>query len=133
MQGKYILFIAALLGAFGVMLGAFGAHGLKGTISEAKMDVFQTAFKYQMIHVLAVFAAVILYKMNGENGIFYTSAWFFIAGIVLFSGSLYLLAAKELLGIENWRWLGPVTPLGGLSFITGWLLLAWGILKMKWH
>ena len=96
------------------------------------MDVFQTAFKYQMIHVLAIFAAVIFSKLSGQSGML-TAAWLFLAGIILFSGSLYLLAAKNLLGIAAWRWLGPITPLGGLSLIAGWLLLAWSILRMKWN
>jgi len=130
MQARYILFIAAVLGAVGVGLGAFAAHGLKGHLSDHELSLFQTGFKYQMIHVLAILFSVILYKLSSQP-LSLTAAWFFMAGIFLFSGSLYLLASKTLLDIEGWSWLGPVTPLGGLSFITGWLILAWSALRMK--
>ncbi len=130
MQARYILFIAAVLGAAGVGLGAFAAHGLKAQLSDQELSIFQTGVKYQMIHVLAILLSVILYKLNAQ-ALSLTAAWFFLAGIFLFSGSLYLLANKSLLHIEGWSWLGPVTPLGGLAFITGWLILAWSALRMK--
>lgn len=130
MQARYILFIAAVLGALGVGLGAFAAHSLKAHLSDHELSIFQTGFKYQMIHVLAILLSVLLYKVYAQP-LSLTAAWFFMAGIFLFSGSLYLLANKTLLHIEAWSWLGPITPLGGLSFITGWLILAWSALRMK--
>lgn len=125
---KIILILAALLGAFGVALGAFGAHGLEGKLSDSQLAVWDTAVKYQMIHVLAIlivlFAPVKQINLNAP-------ALFFLIGIFLFSGSLYLLSAKNLLGIEQFaKILGPITPIGGLCFIIGWVLLAIKLFKL---
>ena len=123
---KTILIITALLGALGVALGAFGAHGLEGKIQPEQISTWETAVKYQLIHVLVIL--ILLLGKRGETMV--TPAIFFMIGILLFSGSLYLLSTNTYLGIESWKSiLGPITPLGGLSFIIGWLVVAYKFLQ----
>ncbi len=122
MSARGLLIAACLSGGLAVILGAFGAHGLKGKLTPEALASFEVGVRYQFIHALAIFAAVWLADRFGVR-LPLTAGGFFIAGIVLFSGSIYLLATRGLLGIESWRWLGPVTPLGGLCFIIGWVLL----------
>jgi uncharacterized membrane protein YgdD (TMEM256/DUF423 family) len=112
-MNKTFLLIGALAGLMGVGLGAFGAHGLRGRLSPEMLAVFETAVRYQMYHALAlVLTAVILGRMDGW--LVRTAGWAFTAGIVLFSGSLYVLA---LTGITAF---GAITPIGGLAFLLGW-------------
>lgn len=104
----------AALAGIAVVLGAFAAHGLKGHLDAAALQTFETGVRYQMYHALAlVFCATLAERWRTA-----TAGWCFVAGILLFSGSLY--------GIALWKlsWLGPVTPLGGVAFLIGWLLLA---------
>ena len=104
--------IAAALAMLGVVLGAFGAHSLKDTLAASPngMETWKTAVLYHLIH------AVIMYFLSVTQG--NLRAWFlFAGGILLFSGSLYLLSALQ------WKWLGPITPLGGVLFIAGWATL----------
>lgn len=105
--------VAAVMGALAVALGAFGAHGLKGVLEQNHTAaVWEKAVFYHFIH------AVILFVLAGKTP-FRAGPWFgFLLGIVLFSGSLYLLA------LTNVRWLGAITPFGGISFIVGWVCLA---------
>lgn len=119
-----LLLVAALLGAAGVALGAFGAHGLRQQLGEA-LATWQTAVLYHLLHVLAMLAMVVLMRVLGEAGTLRAAGWLFVLGVLLFSGSLYALA------LGGPRWLGPVTPLGGLAFIAGWLLLAWTALQQE--
>ena len=115
---KTFLLIAALLGFIGVALGAFGAHGLRGRLSPEMLAVFETGVRYQMYHTLALLATGLIAARLG--GWLVTAAgWFFVAGVVLFSGSLYALALS---GVTV---LGAITPLGGLAFLIGWALLAY--------
>lgn len=109
--------IGACLGAVGVILGAFGAHALKARLTPEHLQTFETGVRYQMVHALALLllSALIARLAPGPARV---SGWCFIVGTVFFSGSLYLLATA------GWRWLGPITPLGGLCFIAGWVLLA---------
>ena len=124
---KWFIVIACVLGAAAVMLGAFGAHGLRARVGVEQLNVFETAVRYQFYHTLAIlFVGLILSKW--QHPLVSCAAWAFLLGILLFSGSLYLLSTKSLLGIEGWRWLGPVTPIGGLSFIAGWVMLMIGVL-----
>lgn len=120
---KVAVVFAALSGALAVTLGAFGAHGLRGKIEPRLMETFQTAVEYQMIHSVALLMVALMISHFGRTLALDISIYAFIGGIILFSGSLYGLALTEL------RWLGPVTPLGGLFFITGWLALAVGGLQ----
>jgi uncharacterized membrane protein YgdD (TMEM256/DUF423 family) len=117
--------LAGLSGALAVILGAFAAHALKARLAPEHLATFETGVRYQMYHTLAILLIAALASRGGTAWLS-TSALLFAAGILLFSGSLYLLATRELLGIGSWRWLGPVTPLGGLCFIAGWIALALG-------
>lgn len=114
---KKILIIAAVSGMLAVMLGAFGAHGLKKTITPEMLEIFKTGVQYQFYHTIALLAVGILMSFNQSKALKW-SANLFMAGIILFSGSLYLLAIS---GIKAF---GAITPLGGIAFITGWILLA---------
>ena len=117
---KIAFLFAALAGALGVALGAFGAHALRGSIEPRLMETFQTAVQYQLIHALALLLVSLTMGWLGQSLSFEISAYAFMAGIILFSGSLYGLVLTEM------RWLGPVTPLGGLCLIVGWLTLLGG-------
>ena len=117
-----LMTFGALSAATSVVLGAFGAHALKGKLSISSQATFETAVHYQMTHSLGVLLVGVLMLVLGIKTPWLTAAWSFTVGIFLFSGSLYGLA---LLG---WRWLGPVTPVGGALFIVGWLALAYGLL-----
>lgn len=119
---KILLSIAAFSAMLSVVLGAFAAHGLKNKLSETLLNTFQTGVQYQMYHSLALILLVILYRQMPQSLLLY-SAGFMFAGIVLFSGSLYMLALTQI------KWFGPVTPLGGLCFIVGWALLFAAALK----
>lgn len=111
--------IAALLGALSVAGGAFGAHALKGKLTESALASFETGIRYQMYHALALLLVAILIGQYPTAKGLVLVGWCFIAGIVLFSGSLYGLTLG---GIKAF---GPVTPLGGLALIAGWGFLAW--------
>lgn len=113
---------AAILGAFSVALGAFAAHTLKGAISDYALGIFETAVKYQFYHVFGLLAVGILYKEFPGKMILWAGR-LFIAGIILFSGSLYILAAIKAAVQPGYNWIGAVTPLGGLCFILGWIFL----------
>ena len=117
---KIAFIFASLAGALGVILGAFGAHALRGSIEPRLMETFQTAVQYQLIHALALLLVSLTMGWLGQSLSFEISAYAFIAGIILFSGSLFGLVLTEI------RWLGPVTPLGGLCLIVGWLALLVG-------
>jgi uncharacterized membrane protein YgdD (TMEM256/DUF423 family) len=123
---KSWLIIIAVSGLISVALGAFGAHGLKGKISESLMSAFQTATHYQMFHTLALLALVVLMSQlpTVPKG-FFAACFLWLAGMVFFSGSLYGLA----LGGPNW--LGPVTPFGGLLLMSGWVGLLIGSLQLE--
>ncbi len=112
-----IVMAAGISGGLGVALGAFGAHGLRGRVEERLLETFQTAVQYQMIHTLALLIVAIMMLQSGRNLTLDIAAGAFVVGILLFSGSLYGLVLTDM------RWLGPVTPLGGLCFIVGWAAL----------
>jgi len=127
---RRFLIIAFVLGAVTVALGAFGAHGLEGTVSDKAVKTFETAVRYQMYHVFALALAGMIYK-DFPNKWIRTSGIFFLLGILLFSGSLYLLTYASAIVSPNFKWVGPITPIGGLMFIAGWICLALGIRKRK--
>ena len=128
MNARALLITACAAGGLAVILGAFGAHGLKGKLSAESLVSFETGVRYQFLHALAIFAAVWLADRTGLSLPLMAGA-LFVAGMVLFSGSIYLLATRTLLGIESWRWLGPITPLGGLCFIAGWVVLLVAVMR----
>ena len=126
---KVLLQLAALFTMLAVALGAFGAHGLSSKLPPERLAIFETGVRYQFYHALAIFIAVLLFKWK-SSGLLLNAGWSFVVGTVLFSGSLYLLATRDLLGIESWsRVLGPITPLGGLAFLIGWLLIVVAVSK----
>lgn len=127
---KQFILITAIFGVLSVLLGAFGAHALKALLSADQLSSFKTAVQYHQIHTLAMFLTALLYLHDRSK---YTKWVFygFTLGIILFSGSIYLLSCKDLIGIQNAGWLGPITPLGGLVFITSWLILAFSAFKMR--
>ncbi|HET7118960.1 MAG TPA: DUF423 domain-containing protein [Hanamia sp.] len=117
---------AAILGALSVAIGAFAAHTLKGAISDSALEIFETAVKYQFYHVFALLAVGIVYK-EFPGKLLKWSGRLFIAGIILFCGSLYILSAIKAVASPGYNWIGAITPFGGLCFIAGWLCLFLGI------
>jgi uncharacterized membrane protein YgdD (TMEM256/DUF423 family) len=112
------MLIGALAGFVGVAAGAFGAHGLRSRLSPEMLAVFETAVRYQMYHVFALLVTAAVIGRLGDARLLSIAGWSFVAGILLFSGSLYALA---LTGVTT---LGAITPLGGLAFLVGWACLA---------
>jgi uncharacterized membrane protein YgdD (TMEM256/DUF423 family) len=106
--------LAALLGAVGVGLGAFGAHGLKERLAGPGLELWRTAVLYHLVHAVALLAIALAERLRGRT----LTAALFAAGVVIFSGTLYAMA------LGGPRWLGAITPLGGASFIAGWVTLA---------
>ncbi|TXF91684.1 DUF423 domain-containing protein [Neolewinella aurantiaca] len=120
---KNLLRLTALLGALAVAIGAFGAHGLKEMVSAEYLETFRTGVTYQFYHVLAMGGAIALSALPGiSHHRLRQAVWCWAVGILLFSGSLYLLSLREVISIPV-AVLGPITPLGGLFFIVGWVLL----------
>jgi len=110
--------LGSLLGGLAVALGAFAAHGLRASLTPADLATFETAVRYQMYHALGLLAvAGAVARWDAATAV--AAGWFFTAGIVIFSGSLYLLV------LTGPRWLGAITPIGGVAFLVGWALLAW--------
>ena len=129
MTSKTILISGAILAAIAVILGAFGAHALREKLPVDQLQVFETGVRYQFYHAFALMLTGVLLVLLPHPAI-QRAGVFFLLGILLFSGSIYLLSTRELLGIAGWKSvLGPLTPLGGLSFIIGWIMLTYGILK----
>jgi uncharacterized membrane protein YgdD (TMEM256/DUF423 family) len=114
--------IGAVSAFISVAAGAFGAHALKNRLSTEMLAIFEVGVRYQMYHAFALMA-VAWAQTRWPAPLVTTSGWLFVAGTILFSGSLYLLS------LTGWRWLGAITPLGGLAFLAGWLCLAWTIWK----
>lgn len=113
---------AGVAGFTGVALGAFAAHALKTRLAPEALAVFETAVRYQMYHVFAICAAAWAWA-RWQHKTFAVAGCMFVAGIVVFSGTLYVLA------LSGERWLGAITPFGGLAFLTGWLCLAVGAIR----
>jgi uncharacterized membrane protein YgdD (TMEM256/DUF423 family) len=116
-MAKVFITLASLSGMLAVVLGAFGAHALKDRLDDYAMGVFHTAVQYQFYHSLALLAVGIIALSHPQAALLRSSGWLFALGIVVFSGSLYVLSFSGL------RWLGAVTPIGGLAFIAGWACL----------
>ncbi len=129
-MGKKILVSACIFGALAVIIGAFGAHGLENKISEAQQGTYETGVSYHFYHTLALLACGLL-ALKHPSKILRSAAIAFGLGILLFSGSLYLLSCRDFLGIRSWTWLGPLTPIGGVGFIIGWICMAIGISKLN--
>lgn len=125
---KLALISGALFGALSVVLGAFGAHALKQVLGEAHLQTFETAVKYQMYHSIILLITGIIYYFIPTTTVRW-AAIFFIIGIVLFSGSLYLLVQMKMSGKVGLGGLGLITPIGGLFFILGWVMLIISFIK----
>jgi uncharacterized membrane protein YgdD (TMEM256/DUF423 family) len=121
-MAKFWFISAALSGFVCVALGAFGAHSLKNILDEYGKSIYETAVLYQMFHTVALFVVGVIQHFDRETSLS-IAGWGFLAGIILFSGSLYLLATTGM------KWLGAITPVGGLAFLFGWLSLAWILIK----
>ncbi len=122
MKQKSIFLLAGFFALTAVMLGAFATHGLKAHLSSSRISIFETGVHYQYMHAMGLFIIGLLMHHN-HSAVLSKAALIMILGIILFSGSLYLLAARSVLGIESWTWLGPITPLGGLSFMVAWIFV----------
>lgn len=118
---------AAILGALSVMLGAFAAHGLKEILMADDLQIFETAVRYQFYHVFALLAVGILYAAFSGKQLVWAGK-LFIAGIILFSGSLYVLCYVKYSAMPL-NWIGAITPFGGAAFIAGWLFVFMALIK----
>jgi uncharacterized membrane protein YgdD (TMEM256/DUF423 family) len=121
---RWFIILAAFSGMLAVGIGAFGAHALKSHLDEYALSIYQTAVQYQFYHSLALLGVGLLCLWYPQSRLLLASGIAFFAGILVFSGSLYLLSFTGI------RWLGAITPIGGLAFIAGWVLLlvtAWGL------
>ena len=121
---KFWLVSSAIFGFISVALGAFGAHSLKNVLDEYAKSVYEKAVLYQMFHTLALLTVGVLQSFSKET-YFSIAGWGFFTGIILFSGSLYLLSTTGI------KWLGAITPIGGIAFLFGWLWLAVSIIKAR--
>lgn len=120
---KLFLTLGGINAALVVILGAFGAHGLKAKISTDMLAVYQTGVHYHLFHALGLMVVGLVAAQMTDSAYLKWSGWLMLAGIVLFSGSLYLLS------VSGMRWLGAITPIGGLSFIVAWMLFVVALFK----
>lgn len=111
------LVLGALFALLAMMAGAFGAHGLRTVVSPRALEVFQTAVTYQVYHAIGLIVIAVLAGLGLHRRFLTVAAGFFLAGILLFSGSLYVLVLTDI------RWVGPITPVGGVCFMIGWALI----------
>lgn len=116
------IMLGSILMVLAVAIGAFGAHALKSRIEPDKLKVYEVGVQYHIAHALGLILIGLLANHYPDAQIILTAGWFLVAGIVLFSGSLYVLSVAKA------RFLGPITPLGGLCFMIGWVLVAVGVL-----
>ena len=132
MQSKFKLLIlmASALGALAVLLGAFGAHFLAEKLEPKSLNAFKTGVDYQFYHTLALFGTALLYRTYRIKGLFYVGLYF-AGGILLFSGSLYLLSLQHIMGINLPKIVGLVTPLGGLALMGAWAAMFFTVIKIK--
>jgi uncharacterized membrane protein YgdD (TMEM256/DUF423 family) len=114
---KTLIILGGALAALGVAIGAFGAHGLRNTVAPDMLANYETGARYHLFHALAIFAAAFVASRYPDSALGGVAGWLFAAGILLFSGSLYVMA------LTGMRWLGAITPIGGVAFIAGWICL----------
>lgn len=119
------LVLAGVNGFIAVSLGAFAAHGLKSMLGPDLLATFQTGVQYHMYHTLALLAVGLLVLQFPTQTGLRVAGYLFLAGILIFSGSLYVLALSGI------RWLGAITPIGGVAFLAGWAMLAWSMLRAQ--
>ncbi|PHA00383.1 hypothetical protein COE51_07290 [Bacillus pseudomycoides] len=119
---KIFFLLGCIAAALSVALGAFGAHGLEGKISPKMLEVWKTGVTYQMFHAGGLFVVALLMDKI-QSSLVSAAGWCMVAGIILFSGSLYALSTTGM------KFFGPITPLGGVAFIVGWVLLGTAVVK----
>ncbi len=117
---RLFFLVGSISALIAVVLGAFGAHGLKGRLSTEMLNAFEVGVRYQMYHALALLAVAWAFSRWPRAEVT-AAGWLFVAGTIIFSGSLYFLS---LTGV---RWIGAITPIGGVAFLLGWLSLVWGV------
>lgn len=122
-MGKLFIILGGSFAFLSVVLGAFGAHGLKNKLTKDMLDIFQTGVHYQMVHALGLIGVGILLYMFSPSPSLHWSGWAMVFGIVIFSGSLYVLSLSGI------KWLGAITPIGGILFLVGWLMLVFAAFK----
>lgn len=127
---KLLILTTAALGALAVLMGAFGSHYLADRLSEKSLSAYKTGVNYQFYHTLALFGTALLYRIYRIKGLFYVGLYFLV-GIILFSGSLYLLSLQSLMGIELPRVVGLLTPLGGLALMGAWASIFFTVIRIK--
>ncbi len=124
-MARWFIILGALNSFLSVALGAFGAHGLKSRVTPELLDTFQTGARYEMYHGLALILVGVLVRLFPQQGLLHWAGWAFISGTILFCGSLYAIVFTGVRGF------GAVAPLGGLSFMAGWVIILMTFLKMK--
>ncbi|WP_018923238.1 DUF423 domain-containing protein [Salsuginibacillus kocurii] len=120
---KVLIILGAINAGIVVAIGAFGAHGLEGRISDRMLENYQTGVQYHMFHALGIILIGLVAAFAGSSGLLTWAGWVMFVGILFFSGSLYTMA------LTGQTWLGAITPIGGLAFIAGWLLLVFAVIK----
>ena len=125
---KKIILTAIFLGLTAIILGAFGAHALKKTLTEAQLQSFEVGVRYQMYHALFLLFIGAFTLLNEKER--FVIFWLTLSGVLLFSGSIYLLATNGLTNLKT-KWLGPITPLGGVLLIAAWSYLFYSVLSKK--
>ncbi|WP_316796950.1 DUF423 domain-containing protein [Pedobacter agri] len=128
-MNKRIILTASFFGVVAVLLGAFGAHGLKAVIDKPSLEIWQKGVEYQFYHTFALLYLSTFARYR--NKLINIAYFCFTFGIVLFSGSLYLLATKSILKLDFINVIGPLTPIGGLLFVLGWIMLFFAAFKDK--
>ena len=128
-MNKQIIITASVLGALAVIAGAFGAHALRLLLAPKQLEVWQTAVQYQFYHVFALLFLSTFTRF--KNKLIVVTYYLFTVGIIFFSGSLYLISCRELLHMPGLVALGPITPIGGLLFIIGWVMLVLAAIRNK--
>ncbi len=119
-----LLSAAAVVGALGVAAGAFGAHSLRGVLEPRMFEIFETAARYQLLHALALGLVGALLLFGGER---LNARWLRISGVLLLTGILIFCGTLYILSLSGVRWLGAITPIGGVAFIAGWIACAIGV------
>lgn len=130
MNYRKIILFAAIFGGTSVILGAFGAHALKEILEETQITSFKTGVSYQFNHSLLLIGIGIMYKLRESNLLKY-AAICCIIGMLFFSGSLYVLSCKEIIGLNNIAFIGPITPIGGLLLVLAWVFVAVNFAKKE--
>lgn len=126
---KPFLILGALICLLAIVMGAFGAHMIENQFGERSSDIFDTAATYQMYHGLAILITCLI-STQLKSKLFKIAIYFFLIGTICFSGSLYLLAFKTIIGPAI-HYVGPITPIGGLLYIIGWMLFIVGVIRSQ--